>query len=196
MKNPKQKVGSAGIIATVGTLIFYVFTPTQVDLRSHDVQGIVIHCSATPELRKTDTPKAVDGYHTLPKPRGRGEAVNPYNVIIGYDSAVWFRRWNNDSVVNRMEISWGSANYNIAFFNICVVGGMSRDMKYAKNTLTEKQDSLLWAVVVDFKKHFPFGFVIGHNQVAPKACPSFDVPKWIKYHSKKYSTYDRKQFNL
>jgi len=196
MKNTKSKVGIAGVIAVISSITFYVFTPNQVDLTSHNVQGIVIHCSATPEGRKTDTPKSIVNWHMLPKPKGLGESVPPYNVIVGYDSIIWFRHWNNDSVINRMEASWGSANYNICFFNICYIGGMNKQYTKAKNTLTQKQDSLLWSVIIDFKKHFPNCFVIGHNQICNKACPSFSVPKWIIYHSKPHEKYTPEEFDI
>jgi hypothetical protein len=192
----KKTVGSAGIIAVIVGLTFYVFTPDQVDLRSTDVQGLVIHCSATPEFSKTATAKNITDYHMAPPPRGHGEKVPPYNAIVGYDSITWYRPWNNDLVVNRMEVSWGSANYNICFYNICYAGGMDKNYKYAKNTLTERQDSLLWKVVIHFKTQFPNGFVIGHNQIFSKACPSFNVPKWIKYHAISHKQYTPKEFDL
>jgi N-acetylmuramoyl-L-alanine amidase len=196
MKNPKSKVGIAGIIAIVGVMTFYVFTPAQVDLKSNEVQCLVIHCSATREGQKNITPKVVDGWHTLPKPQGRGERVNPYNVIIGLENTVWFRPWNQDKWLNRTEVSWGSAEYNICSFNICYTGGMNKQFTKAKNTLTQYQDSMLWVIVCDFKKQFPYGFVIGHNQIAKKACPSFSVPKWIKYHAKEHEKYNPSEFNL
>jgi len=197
MTKTKKAVGSAGLIATIMGMVFYVFTPDQVDLRSHDVQGIVIHCSATREGQKSITPKVVTDYHMAPKPKGYGEKVPPYNAIVGYDTLVWYRPWNNDLVVNRMEISWGSANYNICFYNICYVGGMDKNYKHAKNTLTQKQDSLLWVVVCNFKTQYPYGFIIGHNQINKnKACPSFSVPKWIKYHAISHKQYNNLEFNL
>lgn len=196
MKNPKSKVGIAGIIAIVGTMTFYVFTPAQVDLKSNEVQCLVIHCSATREGQKNITPKVVDGWHTLPKPQGRGERVNPYNYIVGLEHSVWYRPWNQDKWLNKTEVSWGSSEYNICSFNICYTGGMNKQFTKAKNTLTQYQDSMLWVIVCDFKKQFPFGFVIGHNQICAKACPSFSVPKWIKYHTKEHEKYTPSEFNL
>ena len=186
MKNPKSKIGSAGLIATIVGIAFYVFTPDQIDLKSRDVQCLVIHCSATREGQKNITPKVVDGWHTLPKPKGRGEIVNPYNAIVGYDTLVWFRKWNNDSIVNKWEVSWGAGNYNICSYHICYIGGMNKEFTKAKNTLTKTQDSLLWEVVLSFKRQYPYGFVIGHNEVASKACPSFSVPMWLKSKEESY----------
>ena len=196
MKNTKKKIGSAGIIAVISGLTFYTFTPDQVDLKSHDVQCLVIHCAATREGQTNITPKVVTDWHMAPKPKGYGEKVPPYNVIIGWDQTVWYRPWNQDSIVNRTEISWGSAEYNICSYNICVVGGMNKQYTRYKNTLNEYQDSILWSVVKSFKKQYPYGFVIGHNQICAKACPSFSVPKWIIYHSKEHKEYNNLEFNL
>lgn len=197
MKKTKKAVGSAGLIAMIMGIAFYVFTPDQVDLKSRDVQCLIIHCSATREGQKNITPNIVDGWHTLPKQKGgRGESVNPYNVGIGLDTVIWYRRWNNDSIVNKWEISWGSAEYNICSYNVFYTGGMNKEFTKAKNTLTQYQDSMLWDVVINFKKQYPNAFVIGHNQVHRKACPSFSVPKWIKYHSVKHEKYNKEEFNL
>ena len=196
MKNPKSKVGIAGIIATIGIMTFYVFTPDQVDLKSRDVQCLIIHCSATREGQKNITPKVVTDWHMAPKPKGNGEKVPPYNYIIGYDHVVCYRPWNENNIVDRTEVSWGSASYNICSYNVCYVGGMNKEYTKAKNTLTEYQDSILWGIVTTFKEQYPEGFIIGHNQVAKKACPSFSVPKWIKYHSKSNEKYNPTEFNL
>jgi N-acetylmuramoyl-L-alanine amidase len=196
MKNPKSKVGIAGIIAVVGTMTFYVFTPDQVDLKSHDVQALIIHCSATREGQKNITPKVVTDWHMAPKPKGYGERIPPYNVIVGYDQTVWYRPWNKDNVVDRVEVAWGAGNYNICSYHICVIGGMNKQYTKEKNTLTVYQDSVLWEVVKTFKEQYPYGFVIGHNQIAKKACPSFSIPKWIKYHAKEHEKYTPSEFNL
>lgn len=172
----KGKAGLIGLVgaAAIATVVYFNPADQKIDLKSHKVQGMVEHCAATPE-GKNISAYTVDGWHTKPKPIGRGERVNPYNVIIELDgTAVWFRRYDTNSVLNKYEVSWGSAEYNICCFNVCYVGGCDKNMK-PKNTLTKAQDSTLKVIVFDFLKQYPNGYIIGHNQIANKACPSFDT---------------------
>lgn len=177
MAQINKSKGIAGLVSGLllaAASITYFNTNQHVDLKSHKVQGLVEHCAATPEGRNTSA-KTVDGYHTWAKPRGRGERISPYNVIIELDGTpVWFRTWDTNSVVDRHEVSWGSAEWNICCFNVCYIGGCDKNMK-PKNTLTAAQDSTLKNIVFDFVKTFPNAYVIGHNQLVNKACPSFDT---------------------
>jgi hypothetical protein len=170
--------GIAALITTAAiavSTITYFNTNQSLDLKSHRVQAVVIHCSATREGQPNITAKVVDGWHTQPKPKGRGERVNPYNAIVEYSgNVVWFRPWDTSAVIDRREVSWGSAEYNICSFNICYVGGCDRNMN-PKNTLTTSQDSALKSIVFAFLKQYPKAYILGHNSVARKACPSFDV---------------------
>ena len=59
-------------------------------------------------------------------------------------------------------------------------GGCARDGKTPKDTRTPAQLKAMEAYVKDFHKRFPGVRIIGHNEVAAKACPSFDVQKWLK----------------
>lgn len=62
----------------------------------------------------------------------------------------------------------------------CMRGGCARDGKTPKDTRTPAQLRAMEAYVKDFHKRFPGVRIIGHNEVAAKACPSFDVQWWLK----------------
>ena len=64
--------------------------------------------------------------------------------------------------------------------HVVYAGGCARDGKTPKDTRTPAQLKAMEAYVKDFHKRFPGVRIIGHNEVAAKACPSFDVQKWLK----------------
>lgn len=178
MQQISKSKGIAGIIGTIAIVVSSVlyFNPNdqKIDLKSHKVQALTLHCAATPEGRNTSA-KIIDSWHTAPPPVGHNERINPYNKIVELSgNIVTFRPWNGDTILNKFEVSWGAAEYNICSFNVCYVGGCDKKMR-AKNTLTPAQDSSLKLIVFEFLKQFPDAYIIGHNLICGKACPSFDT---------------------
>ena len=50
-----------------------------------------------------------------------------------------------------------------------------------KDTRTWEQKAALAAYGTDFHHRFPQVRIVGHNELNPrKACPSFDVQKWLQ----------------
>ena len=86
---------------------------------------------------------------------------------------------NEDAWVDPWEITNGAAGYNAVSRHVVYVGGMSVDGQTPKDTRTGAQKSAMKQYVLDFHKRFPRVKIIGHREVAQKACPSFDVQKWL-----------------
>ena len=126
---------------------------------------------------------AIRHWHTDPVSKGgRGWKQVGYTDMIHLDGRVERLVKNNeDANVDPWEITNGAKGYNAISRHIVYVGGVdANDVKKARDTRTPKQKEALKRYVLDFQKRFPKVKIIGHNQVANKACPSFDVPKWLK----------------
>ena len=78
------------------------------------------------------------------------------------------------------EITNGAAGYNSVSRHVVYAGGVATDGKTAKDTRTQAQKMAMEAYVKDFHKRFPKVRIIGHGEVAAKACPCFDVQTWLK----------------
>lgn len=112
---------------------------------------------------------------------GRGWKQVGYTDLIHLDGSVERLVDNNeDANVDPWEITNGAKGYNAVSRHIVYAGGCARDGKTPKDTRTAAQLRAMEAYVKDFHKRFPDVRIIGHNEVAAKACPSFDVQKWLK----------------
>lgn len=143
---------------------------------------LVIHCTATKEGREVSS-NEIRHWHTDPVSKGgRGWKQVGYTDMIHLDGRVERLVKNNeDAQVDPWEITNGAKGYNAISRHVVYVGGVdANDVKKAKDTRTAAQKEALKKYVLDFHKRFPKVKIIGHNQVAAKACPSFDVPKWLK----------------
>ena len=87
---------------------------------------------------------------------------------------------NEDDVVEPWEVTNGAKGHNSTARHIVYVGGVDIDGKTPKDTRTTKQLEALANYVRDFRRRFPSVQIVGHNELAAKACPSFDVQEWIK----------------
>ena len=141
---------------------------------------LVIHCTATPEGREVSSAE-IRRWHTAPVSKGgRGWKQVGYTALIHLDGKVERMVDNNeDANVDPWEVTNGAAGYNSVSRHVVYAGGCTRDMK-AKDTRTAAQCKALEDYVKDFHRRFPKVRIIGHNEIAKKACPSFDVQKWLK----------------
>ena len=149
---------------------------------SKPMKYLVIHCTATKAGREVSSDE-IRHWHTDPVCKGgRGWKQVGYTDMIHLDGRVErLVRNNEDANVDSWEITNGASGYNAISRHIVYVGGVdANDVNKAKDTRTPAQKEALKRYVRDFHMRFPQVKIIGHNQVAGKACPSFDVPKWLK----------------
>lgn len=145
-----------------------------------ELKYLVIHCTATPEGRPV-TSDEIRAWHTNPVSKGgRGWKQVGYTDMFHLDGRVERMVKNNeDATVDEWEITNGAVGYNAISRHIVYVGGCDKQMK-PKDTRTTGQTKALKQYVLDFHRKHPSVKIVGHNQLAAKACPSFDVPAWLR----------------
>lgn len=127
------------------------------------INKIIIHCSATPEGREHDVAD-IRRWHLK-----RGFNDIGYHYLIHIDGTIEEGRPINKQGAHCSGQNRGS-------IGICYVGGMSKDMKKAKDTRTQAQkDSLIKLMHELIYKYNKDMTIHGHNEYANKACPSFNV---------------------
>lgn len=142
---------------------------------------LVLHCTATTEGREV-TSNEIRAWHTNPVSKGgRGWKQVGYTDMFHLDGRTERLVQNNeDTNVDNWEITNGATGYNSVSRHVVYVGGVAKDGKTPKDTRTPAQLRALEAYVKDFHRRFPKVKIVGHNQLAAKACPSFDVQAWLK----------------
>lgn len=145
------------------------------------LKRLVIHCTATPEGREVSAGE-IRHWHTDPPSKGgRGWKQVGYTDMVHLDGTVERLVDNNeDDVVDPWEITNGAKGHNSTSRHIVYVGGVDRDGKTPRDTRTSGQRKALEHYVKDFHRRFPSVRIVGHNELSKKACPSFDVQRWLK----------------
>jgi N-acetylmuramoyl-L-alanine amidase len=148
---------------------------------SHKLELLVLHCTATPEGRAV-SPKDIRDWHTKPLSEGgRGWKQVGYRDMILLDGSLQnLVPYNNDDIVDPWEVTNGAQGINSKSAHIVYVGGMDKANKLPKDTRTPLQKNTMETYVKNLIYLFPWIKVAGHNQFAKKACPSFNVPEWLK----------------
>ena len=130
------------------------------------INKIIVHCAATPE-GKDFTVADIERWHRARKFNGIG-----YHYVIYRDGSVHAGR----------SVSVAGAHctgQNANSIGVCYIGGCAVDGRTPKDTRTPAQRSALAALVRELLRCYPGATVHGHNEFAAKACPSFDVKKWL-----------------
>ena len=128
---------------------------------------IFVHCSATKPSMDIDA-KEIDRWH-----RERGFLKIGYHFVIKRDGTKEVGRQLNEAGAH-------VKNYNHKSIGLCLIGGVSEaDVNVPDNNFTKEQFLTLKNLLLDLKEQFPDAKILGHNEVSSKACPSFDVQKWL-----------------
>ena len=132
------------------------------------IDKIILHCSATPE-GKPFTVDDIQRWHTAPVNRGgRGWRDIGYHYVVHLDGSVH---------AGRPEEKAGAhcRGHNRSSIGVCYIGGCTRDGKTPKDTRTFAQRVAMSRLIADLQERYPGATLHGHNEFAPKACPSFRV---------------------
>lgn len=145
------------------------------------LKRLVIHCTATPEGREVSSAE-IRKWHTAPLSQGgRGWKQVGYTDMVHLNGAVERLVDNNeDATVDPWEVTNGAAGFNSTSRHVVYVGGVATDGKTPKDTRTAAQMQALERYVRDFHAKHPDVEITGHNKLAAKACPSFDVGAWLR----------------
>ena len=144
--------------------------------------NLILHCSATPQGRNV-TKEDIIKWHTAPKPEGRGWSRVGYSDMIALNGdLINLQDWDQDADIESNEFTNGARGYNAVSRHVVYVGGMDKAYKYAKDTRTVPQEEALITYVRFHILRYPWIKILGHNQISSKACPSFDVPFWLRSH--------------
>ncbi len=145
------------------------------------IKFLVIHCTATPKGR--DVAKAdIVAWHTNPKSKGgRGWSRVGYSDLIDIKGRlVNLQNYDQDQDIEDNEFTNGVRGFNKMSRHVVYAGGMDKKFKKPEDTRTEAQKEALLTYVKFMVLRHPKIIIVGHNQLAAKACPSFDVPSWLR----------------
>jgi N-acetylmuramoyl-L-alanine amidase len=143
------------------------------------LKHLIIHCTATPEGREVSG-DTIKSWHMDPPPNGRGWNRPGYSDIIHLDGWVEnLQPFNQDDTKDQWEITYGVAGQNHHAHHVVYVGGCDQNLS-PKDTRTASQLYALELYVKMMLLRHPGLIIAGHNQFANKACPSFDVPEWLR----------------
>lgn len=146
---------------------------------STPVTTIFIHCSATQPDWMDGQPLSAKVAEITRWHKKRGW------IAIGYH---WIIDRNGEITKGRDEGMQGAhvSGHNIGSIGICLIGGhgSSENDRFGENYTSEQEHALL-NLIEDIKTRANITQIRGHNEVAAKACPGFNVKRWLHGKSAK-----------
>ena len=128
------------------------------------INKIIIHCTATPEGREV-TKEDLYKWHV----EERGWSDIGYHFFIDLNG-------NLHECRPIERVGSHTKGNNLDSIGIAYAGGMTKDMKLAKDTRTKEQKDALLNLICKIKDTYG-GVIYGHRDFSSKECPSFDAKK-------------------
>ena len=137
------------------------------------VTTVFVHCSATRPEWLAGSPLSEKIKEFTRWHRAKGWGTIGYHHVIDRDGTVGTGR---DESLPGAHV----AGHNIGSIGICLVGGHgSSENDDFLDHYTPEQEAALRALIEDIKTRAAITQVRGHNEVAAKACPGFNVKRWF-----------------
>ena len=108
----------------------------------------------------------IDRWH-----RERGFLKIGYHFVIKRDGTVETGR-------ELLEVGAHAKGHNSRSVGVCMIGGMKQESSASETNFTKAQWASLAKVVDELVETFPEARVRGHDEVANKECPTFNVAAW------------------
>ena len=134
--------------------------------RPENIKYIIVHCAATKPSQDIGA-QEIRRWHLE-----RGFKDIGYHYVIRRDGSI-------ESGRPEWEVGAHAKGYNASSIGVCLVGGLDNEGRPEPN-YTPQQWSSLYRLVRDLHNRCPNADIIGHNNVAAKDCPCFDVRAWWK----------------
>lgn len=128
--------------------------------------AIFVHCSATKPSMDWGV-REVSQSH-----KERGFFAIGYHYVIKRDGTIEAGRDEDVIGAHAKEHNWNS-------IGVCLIGGVDDHMKPEAN-FTGAQMVSLSNLLSELKARYPNAAIRAHHEVAPKACPSFNLRHWLK----------------
>lgn len=132
-------------------------------MKLNAIKRIIIHCSATREGDDSVDATTIDRWH-----KSRGWKGIGYHFVVLMDGTVQKGRYMDDTGAH-------TSGLNSTSIGVCYIGGVKKDGRTPKDTRTDAQKESLINLLKFLKVVAPSATIHGHNEFAPKACPSFDA---------------------
>jgi N-acetylmuramoyl-L-alanine amidase len=139
------------------------------------LQYLIIHSTLSPEGVNITTDEIAK------KHKERGWGKTGYSDLINIDGTVSSMiKYNNSFKSYDWDLSYKGENINGSARHIAYVGGVNKGNNLIQDTRTDNQKESLKAYVKYMIMRHPDIKVAGHGQFTKKACPSFNVNKWLE----------------